>query len=524
MLFTDPAFLFLFLPVVAALFYYVAPRFGTTAALVVLFLSSLVFYAPWGLKNSLLLILSFSVNFTAAYFLLLLPDSRKALRRALHILGQLYNFGMLFWFKYSFFVTHMFSPAGNGAFSLVNIAIPIGISFYTFQQAMFLLETYDRDPHVEKYMGKLTGFLNAARAYLRYTVFVVFFPHLVIGPIVYLDEFQPQVDSNQFGRYKRSNIEVGLVFITLGMFKKVVLADNLAPIVNTIFASSEQGHHISMLAAWVGALSYYVQLYFDFSGYADMALGTARIFGIRYPMNFYSPYKAVGLIDYWRRFHITLTRVLARFLYTPLSIAGTRFAMRRKLPKFPARVLATWIPILINFEMIALWHGARWTFILFGVTQGIWYLAETEIRRSNAFLAWVKMTPDALRAFIGRAILTVLMTISLAAFRSDTLVGFGHIFRQMFGGDLHGPMPVSLPKAAGMLTASFAIIWLLPNSVEFLRRYRPAIQTYENKMYVLPWLRFAWRPTWAMSAVITVMFIAALYFIGRRPPFLYMGF
>jgi alginate O-acetyltransferase complex protein AlgI len=524
MLFTDPVFLFLFLPVVAAIFYLVAPRFGTHAGFVVLVLASLVFYAPWGLRNSLLLVASFTVNFAVAYFLLLLPDARKSLRSLLHALGQLYNFGMLFWFKYSFFVTHMFSGGGNSQFSLVNIAIPIGISFYTFQQAMFLLETHERDPHVVRYMGEMTGWLGTARAYLRYVVFVVFFPHLVIGPIVYLDEFQPQVDNRQFGRFKRSNIEVGIVFLALGMFKKVVLADNLAPLVNTIFVASEQGHHISMVAAWIGAVGYYAQLYFDFSGYADMALGAARLFGVRYPMNFYSPLKSVGILEFYRRWHITLTRVIARFMFTPLSLAGTRFAARRKLGKFPARAVSLWLPFLINFEVIALWHGARWTFIVFGIIHGTWYIAETEIRRTKSFRNWTKRSSETLRAFLGRAIFFVPMVTTFALFRSDSLGGFTHLLGQMFAGNLRGPIPVSASKSALMLAASFAVIWLLPNSVEFLRRYRPAIATYENKMYVLPWLRFAWRPTWAMSAVVMALFLAALYFIGRRPPFLYMGF
>jgi len=525
MLFTDPVFLFAFLPVVGLIFYWVTPRLGQTAGLIVLLLSSLVFYSPWGWYNSALLCLSFTVNFVMAYWLLKVPDEREGLRRALHWAGQLYNFGTLFWFKYSFFFTHMFSSEGNGAFSLVNIAIPIGISFYTFQQAMFLLEAKDRDPHVERYMGALDGLWNTARSYLRYVVFVIFFPHLVIGPIVYLDEFQPQVDSPNFGRFRRSNIEVGLVFLTIGMFKKAVLADNLAPIANVIFASSEQGHHMSMLAAWIGATAYFVQLYFDFSGYADMALGAARLFGIRYPMNFYSPYKAVGLVDYWRRFHITLTRVLARFVYTPLSVAGTRFAMRRKLSRFWGRVMAQWIPLLINFEMIALWHGARWTFVLFGVTQGIWYVTETEIRRMKWFTGWQARSPELLRKIIGRAIVTFLMIISLAAFRSDTILGFWHIFLQMFSGDLRGPMPVSLPKSLGLLAAGFAVLWFMPNAVEFLRRYRPAIVTYDNKMYLMDWAKkIVWRPSFVMSAIVTVLFAAALYFIGRQPPFLYMGF
>jgi len=525
MIFVDPVFIFLFLPATVTLFYRLTTRFGARAGFIVLLIASLLFYCPWGFRNTIVLVASFTLNFACIYTLLVARDERERLRWLIHAAGQLYNFGSLFLFKYSIFLTGLQNVANGQHFSLINIAIPIGISFYTFQQAMFLLEAYQRTPGVLAYLDpeRLHGWAGLARAYLRYAVFVTFFPHLVIGPIVYVEEFQPQVDHPDWGRLKRSNIEVGLVFLALGIFKKAVLADNLAPVVNSIFAVSDRSGNISTLAAWVGAAGYCAQLYFDFSGYADIALGAARLFGVRYPTNFDSPFKATGIAEYYQRWHITLTRVMARFVFLPLSMTGNRFAARRNWRGLPARLVGSWIPLLLNFELIAVWHGARLTFVVFGIIHGAWYVLETELRRLKLFGAPKNGTPGRLRAFVAHVVFLVPLATTFVLFRSNGVPRFLHYAWRMFSFHSGGGARVGAGDML-LLAFCFAIIWLLPNSIEFLRRYRPAIMTYRNPLRMEPFARFAWRPSWMWSIFVTALFVAGLYYLGQDAPFLYIGF
>ncbi len=521
MLFTQPVFLLLILPIACAAFYTVTPRFGPSVGFGVLLVISLLFYLPWGWFYFSLLIASITANFLAAYVLLAFPDDRKALRSAAFALGLVYNFGTLAWFKYRFFFSHIV----GGGIPLLNAAIPVGISFYTFQQAIFLVDARNRDHSVVAYMGDMRTWWGKLRGYVHHAFFVAFFPHVVIGPIVYLREFQPQIEIPTFGRLKMANLEVGLSLIIIGMFKKIVLADHIGLIVDPIFGTVDSHLHVGMGAAWLGAISYYAQLYFDFSGYTDMALGTARSLGIRFPMNFYSPLKAIGIIDFYRRWHITLTRVIARFIYTPMSIAGARFAVGRRWSRGATRVAAQWVPLILNFEIIALWHGARVTFILFGVIHGVWYVVETELRASRRFKRFRKKAPDWLRGLGGRLIFTFVMVICFGLFRSTSIESFGLLLTQMFSGTLAVP-PQLRPSLfnLGWLVFALGCMWLLPNSMELLRYYRVGIPTYDNKMYGPKIFQFAWRPNWKWTALLVVMCLTCLRYIAMQPPFLYMGF
>jgi len=188
-----------------------------------------------------------------------------------------------------------------------------------------------------------------------------------------MSEFQPQVQSAQFGRVKRTDLEVGSALIIMGLFKKMVIADHMAPIVDSVFGVDPNisiNGHMPMAVAWLGTLAFYFQLYFDFSGYSDLALGSARMLGIRFPINFYSPLKAVCIVDYYRRWHITLTRVIVRFVYTPLSIQGTRWAINSRRPALATNIASIWIPPAGQFrshralarsaaDLCGLWAGSR---------------------------------------------------------------------------------------------------------------------------------------------------------------------
>lgn len=524
MLFIDPRFLFLFLPVACGAFYFICRRFGSTAGLSILLFASLIFYAQWGTRNFELLAVAVTVNFSVSLYLMNAPDAQVTSRRSAHAAGQLYNFGTLFFYKYSAGFFALFTPgvAAKG-FSLVNLAIPIGISFYTFQQAIFLLDAFHRKAVVRNYLGPMRSAREIALGYLRYAFFVLFFPHLIIGPIVYLQEFQPQIAAAGFGKVRRTDIEVGLTLFALGLFKKVVMADHLGHFVDETYVNVNLRGDIPMLVAWLAAFSYYAQLYFDFSGYADMALGSARLFGIRYPINFYSPLKAASIVDFYRRWHITLTRVIARFVFTPLSLAGTRFGARRRLRQAAALPIRLWFPLLINFEIIALWHGARLTFALFGLIHGTWYVLDTMVRSSARWNATKRMFPVATKV-AGRVSFTIVMALTFALFRSPTIADFAYLLSRMLGGEYHAL--THLKTQSVLVVVAFAIIWLMPNSIEFLRRYRPGILTYGYPR-AKGWSSvLVWRPNLMWSIAVGLTFAVAAFFALRTDlaPFLYMGF
>jgi len=521
MIFTDPFFLFAFLPVVCAGFYLVSAKFGSTGGLAVILAASVAFYAPWGIWMLSVLLASVVVNFMFAQAMLSLPESRLRLRKACFVSGELFNFGALIWFKYHF-VQRLVFPA-----SAADLIVPIGISFYTFHQAAFLADAFNREPRTVEYVGGLRTISDKLRGFVRYAAFVMFFPQLVIGPITYLREFQPQVTSRRFGQFRHSDAGIGLMLIALGMFKKVVIADNLALYVDPVFSQAANvGAGVGLDAAliWTAILAYYAQLYFDFSGYSDMALGVGRLFGIRFPINFFSPLKAVGIIDFYRRWHMTLTRVISRFLYTPLSLAGTRFAVEHDWSGVRRLLIGVWVPLLINFEVIALWHGATLTFVAFGLIHGVWYTMETQIRTTAAWKRWKRATSDRMRTFLGRALFIVPMSLTFALFRSADVGAAVTLVREALSFNVRDVRQFFLAESFPLLAFAFAVIYLMPNSVQLLGSWRPGLMTYENDAYQPRWLAVNWRPNWSWSAFMLGLFAVSLYFAYRQPPFLYMGF
>lgn len=519
MVFSDPFFLFAFLPLACLIFYLAAGRFGAHVGMGVMLAASLLFYAPHGLFNLALLAVSVTVNFAIGTLLIRMDDDRSAARRSLFIVGEAFNLLLLCWFKYRIF-SGVIDIGDRGSFSA--IAIPVGISFYTFHQAAFLADAHAREESVKAFLGHMPSRTGLVRSYVRYAAFVTFFPQLVIGPITYLKEFQPQVAATGFGRLRRANIVAALMLIAIGLFKKLAIADNLAIPASLVFDTLPIDPAMGSRDAWWGVAAYYAQLYFDFSGYSDMALGIGLLFGIRYPANFYSPLKAVGIVDFYRRWHMTLTRVIARFLFTPLSLWGTRFAFRHRLPRALARPLSLWIPLLINFEVIGLWHGAAQTFLIFGLIHGIWYVIETEVRAAKVWKRWRKATSPTLRRFLGRALFLVPMMLTFALFRSASPAAAWDLLRLLFAGDWS--LPSALAKHAALIAFAFAIIYLLPNSVELMRRYRPALLPYDNQSYTLFRKIPAWRDTWPWAVFFAALLAVCLYDIGKVSPFLYAGF
>ncbi|KTC91659.1 MBOAT family protein [Fluoribacter dumoffii] len=339
MLFNDPVFIFLFLPIVFFLYFFLNHLRLPVLSKVWLVLSSLFFYGYWNFSYLFLIIISMTVNFSVS---LLFQKERigSRIKKSLLIGTILLNILALSYFKYVDFFIHNLNLIFNGHFSFLQPVLPLAISFYTFQQIAYLIDNY-RDGVSE-------------HSFLNYCLFVTFFPHLIAGPITHHKEMMPQFANfrNMFFNY--NNVILGLFVFSIGLFKKVYIADSFALWANAGFNAPQA---LTFLDAWMASLSYTFQLYYDFSGYSDMAIGCGLLFNIRLPMNFNSPYKATNIQDFWRRWHMTLSRWLRDYIYIPLG--GNRLG--------PSK---TYLNLFITFLIGGIWHGANWTFIVWGAMHG----------------------------------------------------------------------------------------------------------------------------------------------------------
>src|SRR5260221_1900548 len=338
MLFSTYTFLFQFLPA-TVLAFAAARRHSPRAGIMVLAGASLFFYGAWRPAYLLLLIVSIAVNFMLG---LRMEDPLR--RRAVGSVGLPLNLAVLCYFKYTNFIFDSLNMLTGAPLPFVNTSLPLGISFFTFQQIAYLVDVM-RGARVE-------------RDIVSYTLFVSFFPHLIAGPLVHHAEMIPQFKRGRTGRSAVLAAR-GLAIFAAGLFKKVVIADNLAQFVSPVFAHLDAGGGITTSWAWLATLAYSLQIYFDFSGYSDMAVGLALLFGIRLPVNFRSPYQATSIIEFWRRWHITLSRFLRDYLYIPLG--GNRLGEQRR-----------YINLLVTMLLGGLWHGAGWNFLVWGGLHGIY--------------------------------------------------------------------------------------------------------------------------------------------------------
>jgi len=343
MLFTTPQFIFLFLPI-CLIFVGLAIRFtGMKGGFIALSLSSIVFYAQWHLPDVLVILSSIAVNFTVAY---LLSSPKTKHRFPILFFGVAVNILALIYYKYTNFILT------NFGYSAINIILPLGISFFTFQQIAFIVDIYRGD------VGKIV--------FSNYAVTVLFFPHLIAGPLIHYKAIMDQFERNF--SVKLTNIVYGFSIFTVGLAKKLAIADPIAIIINPIFQKSQVAP-LEFFSAWAASLGYTAQLYFDFSGYSDMAIGIGLMFGIVLPMNFNSPYRSTSIIEFWRRWHITLSLFLRDYLYIPLG--GNRVPQVR-----------WYTNLLIVMAIGGFWHGAGWNFIIWGGLHGI-YLVTNHIWRRN---------------------------------------------------------------------------------------------------------------------------------------------
>ncbi len=474
MLFNSFVFIFAFLPL-TLLLYFGLNRVGWhNWAKGVLVVASLYFYAFFNVSYLPIIVASVLVNYIIGT--ILSKDKYNASRHVRKIsltIGVLFNVGLLGYFKYSDFFIENVNALFGTSFLLTNILLPLGISFFTFQQLAFIVDCY-------KSNGSLPKFLD-------YCNFVTFFPQLIAGPIVLPEEMLPQFEAEANRHPQFKNLFDGLFIFSLGLVKKVLIADSIAVFANAGFSLNLE--HYTMAEAWLISLSYTFQLYFDFSGYCDMAIGIGRMFNINLPLNFNAPYRASNFQDFWRRWHITLNRFLTQYVYIPLG--GSR---RRE-----ARVLFN---IFLVFFISGFWHGAGWTFIIWGICHGFGVMIRrTWNRRGYSMPSWLGM-------FITFFFINILWVL----FRADNIHIARVIIQSMF--DNHelylttaytSHLPSIIPNTANMIILVVAMLFGLfgPTTYQLMTEYRY---------------------TTVKQIAIVVSFVVGTLFISRVVTFLYFNF
>ena len=504
MLFSSYTFLFQFLPAVALAFA-AARRHSPRSGILVLLGASLFFYGAWRPIYLLLLLASIAANFSLG---LLMEDPHR--RRAIGTLGVALNLALLCYFKYTNFIFDSVHALTGAPLPFLNIVLPLGISFFTFQQIAYLVDVM-RGAKVE-------------RDIVSYALFVSFFPHLIAGPLVHHSEMIPQF---RRGRTSRSAVLAarGIAIFAAGLFKKVVIADNLAQFVSPVFAHLDAGGGVTTSWAWLATLSYTLQIYFDFSGYSDMAIGLALLFGIRLPVNFRSPYKATSIVDFWRRWHITLSRFLRDYLYIPLG--GNRHGEARR-----------YLNLMLTMLLGGLWHGAGWNFLVWGGLHGLYLCINhlwQKLRGVTVKASMADASANHPATALSWAVTFFAVVIAWVFFRARTASGAWQMLCALFGVGAGNSAYVSpgvlrvmdLPIVVGeerlMLIGScaaalaLAVALCLPN-VPQLFRYREYRRAPESSTWP------QWRPSLAWALLAAFAFAISLFGMWQRLEFLYFQF
>ena len=512
MLFTSYEFLFAFFPMTVAVYFTVGR--GIVARTAILLLASLAFYAWWNWSFLALLLGSICANYgLGAFIQRAMAGGRNRQAKWTVMAGIFLNVATLGLFKFSGFAVENFNALTGTDIVISHIVLPLGISFFTFEQIGFLVDIGRGAPY------RLEP--------LRFAVFVSFFPRLVAGPILRYDEIVPQLEQDVQGRNQRIyDLAIGLSFFSIGLAKKAFLADGIAPFVALPFDAAAAGQPVDLLVAWAGALAYTAQLYFDFSGYSDMAIGAARCFGVRFPENFNSPYKSGSIIEFWRRWHITLSRFLRDYVY--ISLGGNRLGETRR-----------YLNLLATMLIGGFWHGANWTFVVWGALHGLYLIinhAWVAVAARHRFLTVVRAS------LLGRAsgfLLTfVAVVVAWVFFRAQTLDAALHVLTAMTGrnGALLpaaimtylqplAPLFAALDIGSGGSGMRFASTWLwigalfpiaffAPNTQEIVAKVQASLLAQHKGQ----WARQAWAIAMGAAAFI------GLLSVNRANAFLYWQF
>jgi len=490
-----------------------------SAAFYWLIVLSLIFYG-WN-EPAFLAIIGTSILFNYAMGIVIDASLHPVRRRLLAALGIAGNLLFLGYFKYSVFLAeNIWRLVSDRPLGWEKLTLPLGISFFTFQSIAYLVEVYKG----QKSEPRLA----------RYALLIGFFPHSIAGPIIHPNDVLPQFNPDQM-KFRWENFSIGLTFFAIGLFKKVVFADTAAQFSTPVFTAVSAGQPVTFGEAWVGALAYTLQIYFDFSAYSDMAIGFARMFGIRFPVNFFSPYKATSIVEFWRRWHITLSRWLRNYLYIPLG--GNRHGKARR-----------YVNLLITMLLGGLWHGANWTFVVWGALHGVYLIIN---HGWNAVRArYFPAVPSSIYTrFVAGVLTFIAVVFAWVFFRAESI---GAAFTMV--SIMSGWSGIDLPQWAAtagiakvvagilplrfegvfqhqlfnvsqlyLLVLMFAVVWLLPNSAELLRKYRPVVspELLPSSSLSLP---LVWRATTPWAVITAVMFLIAVMNLGKVSEFIYFNF
>jgi len=521
-LFNSYEFLFGFLPICLVGFFIIA-RYSRGAALAWLTLASVTFYTWWDPRNLPLLIGSIAFNFLAGQAILRTrTEGRSDLCKLVTYGAIACNLVAIAYYKYFNFLGESIGAPLGVRFVPQSIDLPIGISFFTFTQIAFL---------VDAYRGEVRHF-----GLVRYSLFVSYFPHLIAGPILHHRETMSQFSAARMFKPKATHFAVGLSIFALGLAKKVLLADEVAMYASPLFDAAKRGHPLSFFDAWLGSVAYGFQIYFDFSAYSDMAIGLSYLFGVRIPLNFNSPYQSTSIIEFWRRWHMSLSRFLRDYLY--FSLGGNRCGLMRQR-----------INLMSTMLLGGLWHGASWNFVIWGGLHGIFLVVVHAYRAAfprRRFGRWGKV--------LAWSATMLCVTVAWVFFRADGLESALRIVAAMAG--MNG---IEFPNAVGgwfatgtlatlnrfgmrfdgafrvnvgdwsngvvVLCGCAVIAFLLPNVHRMFRRYRPAIEIYPLGAPAPLWRALPnWRPSAAWAVVVAGLFLVGVMRLTRPSQFLYFQF
>jgi D-alanyl-lipoteichoic acid acyltransferase DltB (MBOAT superfamily) len=486
MIFSSYPFLLAFLPAALIGFYALRAMGRLGASLSLLLVASLIFYAVWNRAHLALLALSIATNYVCGR--VASSNASDPVRRAAMLLGVLFNLSLIFWFKYLGFAGSNIAGVVGAEWTMRDVLLPLGISFYTFQQIAYVVDCWKTR--------------DGERSLRDYALFVTFFPQLIAGPIVHHRYTRPQFSSLATSRIDANFAAYGLLIFAFGLAKKTVLADPIARAIDPIWASAAAGEALGAAAAWTATVGYTLQIYFDFSGYCDMAIGLGLFFGVRLPVNFRSPYQARSIIDFWRRWHMTLSAFLRDYVYIPLG--GNRGGEFMRLRN-----------IFLTMLIGGLWHGAAWTFVIWGAIHA------TLITANHAVRLWVPGL-DALNSpssvFVKRSALLAAIMFAWIFFRADGLDAAATMIVALFSpiGDYQVNRMIFFLIATGVLIALFSRDSLdIVGYVDALDRpFPPPAQS------TAPFLRLT-----PMTALATAVLLAAGFLAAWRPAaFIYYNF
>lgn len=436
MLFTTAIFAWLYLPLVVVGFFAIG-RISHIWAAAWLFLASLFFYGYWMPEFTLLLISSITANF---FFGMCINSARERSGAGQHcaaaktwlIVGVSGNLLLLGYFKYANFFVNNLNAVLGAQWAIGHVVLPIGISFFTFTQIAFLADAYLKN--VKEYR------------FIHYGLFVTYFPHLVAGPVLHHAQMMPQFSDARTYRFDSAHFAGGLAIFAIGLFKKIVLADGIAPYADAVFKPVDAGATPDLQEAWLGALAYTFQLYFDFSGYSDMAIGLSWMFNVRLPFNFNSPYRATNISEFWRRWHISLSDFLRDYLY--IALGGNRKGAVRR-----------YMNLSLTMLLGGLWHGASWSFVVWGALHGAYLMVNHGFRSLVGPEAISKLGRSKIYRLFGWLLTMLAVIVAWVFFRAESFGGAGRMLQAM-AGSYPAPEIHSLLWNAGLHFRS-GVFWCL---------------------------------------------------------------